>query len=469
MSRGEIILETADFTGSIIKTINKHSMLKGGETVLVGFSGGPDSVCLLTVLHRIKDHFHLTIRAVYVDHNLRPGETPAEIAFCRDICGKMNVDFRVKSVDVKGYVKTYKLNKQEAARELRYKAFYEAAQETSADKIALAHNADDQAETIFMRLVRGTGPSGLTGIPAKRGALIRPLIEIERGEIEDFLESEHIPSVIDSSNLQTDYFRNRFRLMIMPELKKMNPGLIQSVNRTVSILQEEERYLGIIVTKTLMKMISRKTERRIELFLSPMEAMDIVILRRVLRRAVNETEGLKGIGFIHIEDIIRLIKDGKSGDRLYLPKGIRAIKDYSLLVITSEEPRQISSYELQVPGEVAIVGAGVVIKASYEEEAGDFGDGKTTVVLDAADMHVPLKIRPRKPGDWFYPYGFGKRKKLQDFFVDEKVARDERDSIPLVLSGDDIVWVAGYRADNRFRVSGNTKKFLRLVIVKGKF
>jgi tRNA(Ile)-lysidine synthase len=200
-----------------------------------------------------------------------------------------------------------------------------------------------------------------------------------------------------------------------------------------------------------------------------MEAMDIVILRRVLRRAVNETEGLKGIGFIHIEDIIRLIKDGKSGDRLYLPKGIRAIKDYSLLVITSEEPRQIASYELQVPGEVAIVGAGVVIKASYDEEAGDFGDGKTTVVLDAADMHVPLKIKPRKPGDWFYPYGFGKRKKLQDFFVDEKVARDERDSIPLVLSGDDIVWVAGYRADNRFRVSGNTKKFLRLVIVKGKF
>ena len=469
MSRGEIILETADFTGSIIKTINKHSMLKGGETVLVGLSGGPDSVCLLTVLHRIKDDFHLTIRAVYVDHNLRPGETPSEIAFCRDICGKMNVDFRVKSVDVKGYVKTYKLNKQEAARELRYKAFYEAAQETSADKIALAHNADDQAETVFMRLVRGTGPSGLTGIPAKRGALIRPLIEIERGEIEDFLESEHIRSIIDSSNLQTDYFRNRFRLMIMPELKKMNPGLIQSVNRTVSILQEEERYLGIIVTKTLMKMISRKTEKRIELFLSPMEAMDIVILRRVLRRAVNETEGLKGIGFIHIDDIIRLIKDGKSGDRLYLPKGIRAIKDYSLVVITSEAPRQIASYELQVPGEVAIVGAGVVIKAFYEEEAGDFGDGKTTVVLDAADMHVPLKIRPRKPGDWFYPYGFGKRKKLQDFFVDEKVARDERDSIPLVLSGDDIVWVAGYRADNRFRVSGNTKKFLRLVIVKGKF
>jgi len=469
MSRGEIILETADFTGSIIKTINKHSMLKGGETVLVGLSGGSDSVCLLTVLHRIKDDFHLTIRAVYVDHNLRPGETPSEIAFCRDICGKMNVDFRVKSVDVKGYVKTYKLNKQEAARELRYKAFYEAAQETSADKIALAHNADDQAETIFMRLARGAGPSGLSGIPVKRGTIIRPLIETERREIEEFLKTENICPVIDSSNLQTDYFRNRFRLMIMPELKKMNPNLVQSVNRTVSVLQEEERYLDIIVTKTLMKMISRKTDRRIELFLSPMGAMDIVILRRVLRRAIDATEGLRRIGFIHIEEIICLVREGRSGDRLYLPRGIRVIKDYSLLVITSEDPCKIASYELEVPGETPIVGAGLVIRGLFEDTAGEFGDGKSSVLLDADVMNFPLKIRPRKPGDCFFPFGFGKRKKLQDFFVDEKVPRDERDSIPCVLSGDEIVWVAGYRADHRFRVTDSTKKFLRLVIVKGKF
>ena len=444
-------------------------MLKGGETVLVGLSGGPDSVCLLAVLNRIKDVYNLTIHAVYVDHNLRPAETPAEMTFCMEICEKLNIEFRVKSIDVKAHVREHGVNKQEAARELRYKAFYEAGQEVGADKIALAHNADDQAETIFMRLIRGAGASGLCGIPAKRGPVIRPLIEIERGEIEDFLESEKIRFVIDSSNLQTDYLRNRFRLMIMPELRKMNPSLIQSVNKTVSILQEEERYLDIIVTKTLMKMISRKTGLRIELFLTPMEAMDLVILRRVLRRAINETEGLRGIGFIHIEDIIRLAKSGKSGDRLYLPKGIRVIRDYSLLVITSEEPRKIASYEMNVPGEVAIVGSGSVIKTSFEEEGEDFGDGKSSVLLDAADMEFPLMIRPRKHGDCFFPYGFGKRKKLQDFFVDEKVPRDERDSVPLVLSGDDIVWVAGYRADDRFRVSGSTKKFLRLVIVKGKF
>jgi tRNA(Ile)-lysidine synthase len=255
----------------------------------------------------------------------------------------------------------------------------------------------------------------------------------------------------------------------MPEMKKLNPNLIRSMNKTVSILQEEERYLDVIVTKTLMKMISRKKDRRIELFLTPMEAMDIVILRRLLRRAIDETEGLRGIGFIHIEDIIRLVRQGRSGDRLYLPRGIRAIKDYALLVITSEGPRKIASNELHVPGEVAIVGAGLVIKASFEEKAEDLGDGKTSLLLDATGMNFPLKIRPRTPGDCFYPLGFGRRKKLQDFFVDEKIPREERDSIPLVFSGNDIVWIAGHRADDRFRVTGSTKKFLRLVIVKGKF
>jgi tRNA(Ile)-lysidine synthase len=469
MKKVKQILKHHDLIGNAIRTINKHSLLKGGETVLVGLSGGPDSVCLLTLLHRIKEDFHLTLHAMYVDHQLRPEETPAERAFCAQLCGNMQVDFRVKAVDVKGRIKKCVLNKQEAARELRYRAFYEAAGEIRADKIALAHNADDQTETVFMRLVRGTGPTGLSGMPAVRGTIIRPLIETTRQDIENFLEREKIPSVIDSSNFQTDYFRNRFRLMIMPELKKINPHLTQSVNRTASILQEEERYLEIIVTKTLMKLISRKTAGRIELFLTPMEAMDIVILRRVLRRAIAETEGLRGISFIHIDDIIRLVREGKSGDRLYLPGGVRAIKDYSLLVLTSEEPLKIAAYEMPVPGEVAVVGAGLVIKASFEESAGNPGDGKTSVLLGADDLRFPLRIRSRKPGDCFYPLGFGKRKKIQDFFVNEKVPRDERDSIPLVLSGDEIIWVAGHRADERVRVTGSTKKFLRLAIVRGKF
>ncbi len=453
----------------VVATVKKYSMLKEGEAVLVGLSGGPDSVCLLHVLDKIKDQYNLSLHALYIDHGLRPDETPNEIAFCRDLCRRLNINFIVKSVDVNSYIKEHGLNKQEAARKLRYKTFNETAFEVMADKVALAHNADDQAETLFMRLVRGTGPKGLSGIPVKRGNIIRPLIEIERSAIEDFLDNEKIEFVVDSSNLRTDYFRNRIRLLLINELKKLNPNLISSLVKTIEIIQEEERYFEIIVAKTLMKLISRKTEKRIELFLAPMEIMDTVLLRRVLRHAIGETESLKRISFMHIEDIIRLIREGDPGDRIYLPKGIRVIKEYALLIITSEAPVKIGEYDLQPPGEVVIKESGLVIKALFEEMAGEFGNGKSSVLLDADKVKFPLKIRARITGDFFYPLGFGRRKKLQDFFVDEKVPRDERDRVPVVVSGEDIAWIAGFRADERFKVTEKTKNFLRLESLRGRF
>ncbi len=447
--------------------IRKHSMLGGGETVLVGLSGGPDSVCLLVLLCRLRDEFRLTVRAVYVNHNLRPGETDREIELCSRLCKDLDVPFAVKSIDVNSRVRESGQNKQEAARDLRYAAFEEAAFEARADRIALGHNADDQIETFFMRLLRGSGPGGLSGIPPKRGKIIRPLIETERTDIEEFLIAEKIQFAVDSSNLKADYLRNRLRQSLVPGMKELNPGLAGTILNTVSILQDEERFFDIMVTKTLMKMISRKTDERIELFMAPMEVMDIVMLRRVLRRAIEETKGLRGIGFVHIEDIIRMIRYGKSGDRLYLPKGIRVIRDYSLLVVTAAAPSKIGEYELHPPAELAIREAGVVIRASMEENAADLGDGKSRVVLDAGTMRFPLNVRRRKDGDFFLPLGLGRRKKLQDYFVDEKVPRDERDSVPVVLSGDDIVWVAGYRADDRFRVTEKTERFLKLNLLRG--
>lgn len=447
--------------------IDKFAMFAGGETVLVGLSGGPDSVCLLSVLSGLRDKYGLVLHAVYVDHNLRPEETPNEIEFCKDFCSKIGVNFLVKTVDVLSRAKSLGLNKQEVARELRYRAFEQAAFEVGADKIAIAHNADDQIETICMRLLRGAGPAGLSGMPERRGKVIRPLLGIERADIESFLSAGSIPFVVDSSNRGMEYFRNRIRRVLVPVMKELNPSLAATMARTASILEEEERYFGLVVTKALMKMISRKTNNRIELFLAPMESMDTVILRRVLRRAIEETDSLRGIHFNHVEDIISLVRSGSSGDRLYLPRAIRVIRGYALLIITSEEAGRIDEYELRPPSEVALKGTGQVIRAFLENVRGDFGDGKSSVLLDATAMKFPLKIRPRAAGDFFFPLGFGKKKKLQDFFVDAKVPRDERDMVPIVVSGDDIVWVAGYRGDERFRVQDDTEKFLRLDIVKG--
>jgi tRNA(Ile)-lysidine synthase len=445
-------------------------MIDNGSMILIGLSGGADSVCLLHVLTMLREKYLLSLNALYIDHGLRPGETDLEIRFCSKICEHHGIPFSTKPIDVKSYAKTGKLNMQEAARQLRYRTYEETAYEINANKIALGHTADDQAETILMRLFRGSGPTGLAGIPPVRKNIIRPLIEVERKEIESFLDSEGIAFITDSSNAKKDYLRNRVRLSLMPMLRVFNPDITGTLSKTAAIFREEERYFEILVTKTLMKLISRKTETRIELFLAPFEIMDKVIMRRVLRRAVDETKGLRGVSFIHIEDMANLIKTGSPGDRLYLPNGIRVIKDYSTLILTSEAPLTLSSCTLNIPGETILKEAGVLIKASESEimqlEAAEQGIWKSYGIFDANTFRLPLTARPRKNGDCFYPLGFGKRRKLQDFFVDQKVPRDERNRVPLIVSGDEILWVVGHRADDRFKVTEKTRRVIRLEVRK---
>jgi tRNA(Ile)-lysidine synthase len=456
----------------VIPVITKHTMLTQGDTILIGLSGGPDSVCLLHVLTTLREKYDLGLHALYIDHGLRPGETDREIEFCSRICEKLNTPFMTKSIAVKSYAKAEKLNMQEAARQLRYRTYEETAYEIHAHKIALGHTADDQAETVLMRLFRGSGLTGLAGIPPVRKNIIRPLIEVERKAIESFLDSGGINFMIDSSNKKKDYVRNRIRLSLMPLLREFNPDITGTLSKTAALFRDEERYFEIIVTKTLMKLISRKTETRIELFLTPFEIMDKVIMRRVLRRAIDATKGLRGISFVHIEAITDLIRSGNPGDRLYLPGGIRVIKDYATLILTSEAPVTLNTYTLTSPGETILKEAGVLIKASEAgidepEVMGQMQGIWTSLgIFDADTLNFPLMARPRKHSDFFYPLGFGKRKKLQDFFVDQKVPRDERNRIPLILSGDDIIWVVGYRADDRFKVTEKTKRVVKLEIKK---
>jgi tRNA(Ile)-lysidine synthase len=452
-------MDVIDKTAS---TVRKHSMLQGGERVLIGLSGGPDSVCLAIVLDRLKLRLKLDLHAIYIDHGLRPDETPMEADFCRKLCKGMDIPLEVEMADVKSYVAQHGMNKQEAARDLRYLHLEHRAQAIKADRIALGHNLDDQVETFFMRILRGSGMRGLSGIPPVRGIIIRPLIETERVEIESFLEQEKAGFITDSSNLRDDYLRNRLRSRLMPVLKELNPSVLKTLAHTADVFREEERYFEIAVTKALMKLICKKNDDSIELFMIPLESMDRVLLRRVLRRALEETRGLRGIGYIHIEDIIGLIKDGKPGDRVYLPKGTRIIKKYSTVLFTTEPPMRLESREIVSEGNVLLDEAGLVIKASVSDVSVEVDDGRRQAVFDADRTPFPLKVRAREKGDFFYPLGFGKRKKLQDFFVDEKVPRDERDTVPLVVCEGDIVWVAGHRGDERFSVTGDTKRHLLL-------
>ncbi len=453
---------------SVKETIKKFNMISQGEHILIGLSGGADSICLLKVLSLLKDDLEISLSAVYIDHNLRPNETPFEIDFCKKICNLFNIPMTIKSIDVISYANNNKISKQEAARELRYATFYESAYQLKADKIALGHNADDQAETVLIRLIRGSGPLGLSAIPPVRHKIIRPLIEIERSEIEAFLDSHNIGFIIDSSNLTDRYLRNKIRHLIMPEIKKINPSVVKTILRTADIYRIEEKYFEILVTKSMMKLISRKNEQSIELFISPLQILDPVIIRRVLRRAIDETRGLKGITFIHIEDIIKLIKNGKSGDRLYLPNNIRVIKKYSVLVITSEVPQRLDTYTIEGQGDIYIKEASLTIHSEFidADKIENIEENNKTAFINADKLTFPLTVRARINGDYFYPLGFGKKKKLQDYFVDEKIPRDERDKIPLLINNNkEIVWVVGHRLDERYKVDKTTMKVLKCNIV----
>lgn len=445
-------------------TVEKYNMLSIGDHVIVGLSGGPDSVCLLKILETLKSTYKLKISAAYIDHGLRPEETPKEIEFCKSLCESFNIPFYTQSVDVKEYAKNEKINTQEAARILRYGALEQITLYINAHKIAVGHNADDQAETVIMRLLRGAGPPGLSGIPPVRKKIIRPLIEVERGEIEKFLKENQIQYIIDSSNETLKYLRNKIRDQLMPVIKSISPMAIKIISNTADILREENDYINVTVTKSLMRLMSRKTDKSVEFFCNPMEVLNIVILRRALRFAIDSVSSLRALTYDHIEDIIKLIKNGKPGDRVYLPNNVRAIKGYATLVITAEPPKKLSTYIINEPQDVYLKEASAVLqlKEIKKDEIQSFGDGKNTIYVDMDKIKLPLIVRARSPGDYFYPFGFGKRKKLQDFFVDEKVPRDERDTVPVIESDGNIVFIAGYRVDDRFKIDDNTKRCLEI-------
>jgi tRNA(Ile)-lysidine synthase len=457
-----------DILEKVFKTIKNHSMLTDGDQVLIGLSGGPDSVCLTAILDKLKDNFNLSLSAVYVDHGLRPRETGNEIGFCEGLCERFGIKFYSKCVNVKEYARSTHMNLQEAAREMRYAVFRSIAKELGNAKIALAHHREDQAETVLMRLIRGAGRAGLSGILPVRGNIIRPLIEIERREIEKFLDSQipPMPFISDSSNLSIGYTRNWLRIEVIPEIKKRSPEVVSNICRTAEILKDEDDYLEVIVTKVMMRLISRKTPGAIELFLIPLTHMEKPVLRRVLRRATGEITGFRGVYFKHIEEIIKLIKDGGTGSMLDLPGGMRAVRRYSTLLLTREAGQELRTRRLHLPGEVFLQECSALMRAEASLQVEGSCDGIKCAVFDYGRITLPLIVRKRKAGDYFYPSGFGRKKKLQDFFVDNKIPKELRDIVPLLVTGaDDIMWVAGYRTDERFTPKEETKEFLVVTLL----
>jgi len=445
-------------TETVRSTIVRHRMVVPGGTVVAAVSGGPDSMAMLHVLNELSPGLGISIAVAHLNHGFRP-EAADESRFVAAEAERLGLPFVTEKAGLKESLKENPENKQAAARNARYAFLERAADRLGADRIAVGHTADDQAETWLMRELRGSGASGLSSIPPVRGRVIRPLIDASRDDIMDYLGLKGVKSVTDQSNLQPVYLRNRIRLELIPLLKKYNPKVIEALNHSVDILRAEDEFLSAYTDDLLPGLLTGDGPDVYEVELNAFRRLPSAIKRRVLRQLVERVKGdLLGIGFGHIMDAESMASAG-TGKGVDLPGEIRVERSYGkLLVYRKADMKQDYCIELPVPGKLELPRATGTMEASLAEPGLEQPDDRYSALLDMEKISTGLTVRNRRPGDIFCPEGMEGCKKVKEYFIDSKVPRMERDKVPVLVCGDDIVWLAGHRRDRRFLAGKDCRK-----------
>lgn len=308
----------------VIKTIKKYNLIDKGDKIVICVSGGPDSMCLLHILITLREEYNLELNVAHVNHMIRENAILDE-EYVKDFCKNNNIQCFVKKADVLQVSKENKIGTEEAGRKVRYEFFNEVLKKTSSNKIAIAHNKNDKVETIFLNLIRGTGTYGLIGIEPKNGVYIRPLLEIEREEIEKYCEDENIKPRIDESNFENIYNRNKIRNVVIPYVKKeFNPNIINTISRLSDIVKDEENFLDNFVSEEYKKIVIEEKEDFIKLNLKEFNKLEIVIRKRLVFYIINKLIGnTMGIEKIHVEDIIKLCANNIGNKYLVPKKGLK--------------------------------------------------------------------------------------------------------------------------------------------------
>lgn len=447
-----------------LKTIKKYNMVKEGDKVIVGVSGGPDSVCLLHLFNKFCGQLGILLYVAHLDHMFRGKESEEDARFVETLCHNWNIPFFSDKVDVPAYAKNFGLSPEDAARRVRYDFFLQVKKQINAHKIATGHNQNDHEETILMNILRGTGLDGLVGIDPVRESFIRPLIEIPRAEIEKYIEQEGIPFRIDATNLTTDYFRNSLRLELIPIIrKKYCPHFGQSLRRLSEITRRDLAFLKQETAKAEADVVNYQAEKaviNVEKFLKQHEAIKYRLARSVVEKLSGD---VKDFETRHAKLLVEFIENASPGSMIDLPKNLQGIKEYNTFILSKASFDEIPNYNylLNVPGEISINEIGINIKAYIKaKDEIKITPDTDMAYLDYDKIESNLIIRNRLPGDRFKPLGGMGFKKLKDFFIDEKVPRLKRDQVPIVESKGNIVWVGGMRIDDRYKVTGETKRVL---------
>lgn len=422
----------------IKNTIKKYRLIEDGDGIVIGLSGGADSVCLTHALWQLKDELGIRLYTAHMNHCLRGDAADRDESFAVEFSDKLGIECITERKNVKAYAKENSISEEMAGRELRY-AFFECVRKKfSLNKIATAHNKNDNAETILMNFVRGSTITGLCGIPYKRGNIIRPIAEISRKEIEAYCRENGLEYVTDATNNELIYTRNKIRLELIPKIQnELNSGFINTVTRNAALISEENDYL------------EQKADEIVNLaknnFLS-IKNLDchIAIKRRVILKMMKSA-GIKNISSDYVEAVIRLVNANKSGSSVNLPGSNIAKIQYNNLFIGCETKKTLPfEYNIPIGTDVYIAELDITVRTEFAEGSG----------VIKADKNSVITIRNRRDGDFFYPDGMEGKKKLKDYFIDNKIPRDMRDSIGLLTVNNEIACILGKRRDRRFITDG---------------
>ena len=451
------------------KTIRKYGMLQPGEKVVDGVSGGADSMALLHALWETREDFRTSLVVAHLDHGLRPqGEREAN--FVRKAAGKLRIPFFHRKEDVRAWQKESGLSTQEAAREVRYAFLQDVARANKASKIALGHTADDQAESMVMRFLRGSGTRGLSGIPPVRGGIfIRPLIEVQRQEVESFLQEKKVAFLQDPSNQSDQYLRNRVRNELLPLLRTYNPRVHQTLVQMADLFRTEEEFWQEHVEEEFPKVVRNRRKDGITLDIPSLAALRLPVRLRCYRLAIEKVQGhLRRVGLPHILATEKL-REGQDPNKIIkLPGGLYVTKAYHALNFSRSEEKAIPfAHPVPGPGYVEIqeIGRGMRFEFQPRRRKVTLEDSPNVAHIDFDNLDFPLTVRSFRPGDRFQPLGMEGEKKLKNLFIDCKIPVLQRKRIPLLYQGERLLWVAGIRIDHRVRLKPETQRILRVEVL----
>ncbi len=460
------------------RTVNRFALLPAGSRVVVALSGGADSVALTRLLGELARPLDVTIAGLaHLNHQLRGEAADRDEAFCRAVADALGAAIDVERIDVGALARSRHESTEEAGRFARYQFLARAAERLAADRIAVGHTCDDQAETLLLRLLRGAGPRGLAGIYPKFGSIVRPLLEVTHADLVGYLGDLGQSFCEDETNADQSIPRNRVRHRLIPMLaREFSPGIVEVLAREAAIARDDAAWLEQAAREAAAGVI-RPTPEGSVVEVPGLLALPPALARRVLVEALDRGAGGRMIAFSHAEALLALAAGPEDGAPVDLP-GQRARRAGHQLILRPRGPgptrhpgeTNFFRYSLSTPGEAVVPEAGCTVTAepapvqASHGNLGWLGAGASgEAVVDAAKIVPPLAVRNRRPGDRFRPLGLDGHKKLQDLFVDRKVPSDVRDRVPLVVDETDrVVWVVGHGIDAHFKVTDGTKSVVIL-------